>query len=127
MITGTGDDLRLAVIFGPDQPQRFLTAWLGPRSRDAPEPAASDLPTALAHWHRQAGRWDPPVMRHNQVPAGRQMDGDMLLVGIENQALCLWGVPDSGDNPLVCERKTSPEQIGPRPDSASTSSYGTSC
>ncbi len=94
--------------FGPDQPQRFLTAWFGPPSRDAPEPAASDVPAALASWHRQVGRWDPPVIRHNQVPAGREMDGDMLLVGIENQAVWLWGVPDSGGNPLVWERENQP-------------------
>jgi len=70
-----GEDLKLAVTFGPDQPQRFLTAWLGPPSRDAPNPAASDLPTALAEWHRQASRWDAPVMRQNRVPARREMDG----------------------------------------------------
>ena len=75
--------------FGPDQPQRFLTAWLGPPARDAPKSAASDLPAALAQWHRQAGQWDPPVMRQNRVPTRREMDGDMLLAGIESQAVWL--------------------------------------
>jgi len=103
-----GNDLRLAVTFGPDQPQRFLTAWLGPPSRDAPESAASDLPAAMANWHRQAGRWDPPVTRQNRVPASREMDGEMLLAGVENQAVWLWGVPDGGDNPLVWERENEP-------------------
>jgi hypothetical protein len=102
------DDLRLAAAFGPDQPQRFLTAWLGPPPRDAPESAASDLPAALAKWHRQAGRWDLPVMRQNRVPARREMDGEMLLVGVENQAVWLWGVPDGGGNPLVWERENEP-------------------
>lgn len=100
-----GDDLKLAVTFGPDQPQRFLTAWLGPPSRDAPEPAAGDLPAALAQWHRQASRWDPPVIRQNRVPASREMDGDMLLVAVENQAVWLWGVRNDDDNPLAWERE----------------------
>jgi hypothetical protein len=103
-----GDDLRLAVTFGPDQPQRFLTAWFGPPSRDVPESATSDLPAALAQWHRQAGRWDPPVMRQNRVPASREMDGDVLLAGVENQAVWLWGVLDGGGNPLVWERENAP-------------------
>ena len=94
--------------FGPDQPQRFLTAWLGPPTRDVPESAVSDLPAALAEWHRQASRWDSPVMRQNRVPARREMDGDMLLAGVENQAVWLWGVPDSGGNPLVWERENQP-------------------
>jgi hypothetical protein len=96
------------VTFGPDQPQRFLTAWLGPPSRDAPESAASDLPAALANWHRQAGRWNPPLMRQNRVPARREMDGDMLLAGVENQAVWLWGVPDGDGNPPVWERENTP-------------------
>ncbi len=102
------DDLTPAAAFGPDQPQRFLTAWFGTPSRDVPESAAGDLPAALARWHRQAGRWDPPVMRQNHVPARREMDGDMLLVGIETQSVWLWGVPDSGGNPLVWERENKP-------------------
>jgi hypothetical protein len=102
------NDLRLDMTFGPDQPQRLLSAWLGPPLRDVPEPAASDLPAALADWHRQAGRWDPPVMRQNRVPASREMDGDMLLVGVENQAVWLWGVCDEGGNPLVWERENKP-------------------
>jgi hypothetical protein len=100
------DDLKLAAAFGPDQPQRFLTAWLGPPSRDAPESTASDLPAALTEWHRQVGRWDSPVMRQNRVPAHRRMDGDVLLVGLENQGVWLWGVRDEGDNPLVWERES---------------------
>jgi hypothetical protein len=108
IITDVSDDLRLAVTFSPDQPQHFLTAWLGPPSRDMPEPVASDLPAALAKWHRQAGRWDPPVMRQNRVPARREMNGAMLLAGVENQAVWLWGVPDSGGNPMVWERENEP-------------------
>lgn len=102
------DDLTWAAVFGSDQPQRFLTAWLGPPSRDVREPAASDFPAALATWHRQAGRWDPPVMRQNRVPTTREMDGDTLLVGVENQAVWLWGVLDGGGNPLVRERENRP-------------------
>lgn len=102
------DDLKLAMTFGPDQPQRFLTAWLGPPSRDAPESAAHDLPAALADWHRQAGRWDPPAMRQNRVPARREMNGDMLLVGVESQAVWLWGVLEGGSTPSVWERENEP-------------------
>jgi hypothetical protein len=29
-------------------------------------------------------------MRQNRVPARREMDGDMLLAGVENQAVWLW-------------------------------------
>jgi hypothetical protein len=36
------------------------------------------------------------------------MDGEMLLVGVENQAVWLWGVPDGGGNPLVWERENEP-------------------
>ena len=108
IITDVSDDMRLAAAFGPDQPQRFLTAWLGPPPGDAPESAASDLPAALAKWHRQAGRWDSPVMRQNRVPARREVDGEMLLVGVENQAVWLWGTPDGGGNPLVWERENEP-------------------
>jgi hypothetical protein len=99
------DDLKLAVAFGPDQPQRFLTAWLGLPPRRPPESTASDLPAALAEWHRQVGRWDARVMRQNHVSAGRQMDGEMLLVGLENQGVWRWGVRDESDNPLVWERE----------------------
>jgi hypothetical protein len=102
------DDLRLAVTFGTDQPERFLTAWLGPPSRNAAKTATGDLPAALSNWHQQAGRWDPPVMRQNRVPAGREMDGGVLLIGVENQAVWLWGVPDGDDNPPVWERENTP-------------------
>ena len=44
-------------------------------------------------------------MRRNRVPASREMVGQMLLAGIENQAVWLWGVPDSGGNPPVWERE----------------------
>jgi hypothetical protein len=47
-------------------------------------------------------------MRQNRVPARRQMDGDMLLVGVEAQAVWLWGVHDGGGNPLVWERENEP-------------------
>jgi hypothetical protein len=77
-------------------------------------PVSSNPATSLAamfsraDWHRQAGRWDPPVIRQNRVPASREMDGDMLLVGVENQAVWLWGVRDRGGNPLVWERENEP-------------------
>jgi hypothetical protein len=101
------DDLMVVVTFGPDQPQRFLEAWIGPPSRDAAESGAGDLPPALAEWHRQVARWDAPVMRQNRVPAQRELDGDVLLVGVECQAVWLWGVRDSGDNPQVWERENT--------------------
>src|SRR5215469_10993716 len=47
-------------------------------------------------------------MRQNRVPDRREMDDDMLLVGVENQAVWLWGVPDNGDNPPVWERENTP-------------------
>jgi hypothetical protein len=102
------DDLRLAAVFGSDQPQRFLTAWLGPPLRDAPQSTVRGLPGALAEWHRQVGRWDSPVMRQNRVPARRELDGDVLLVGVETQAVLAGGVRDDGDNPLVWERDNVP-------------------
>jgi hypothetical protein len=47
-------------------------------------------------------------MRQNRIPARREMDGDMLLVGVETQAVWLWGAPDGGDNPWVWERENEP-------------------
>jgi len=47
-------------------------------------------------------------MRQNRVPARRQMDGDKLLVGVEAQAVWLWGVQDGGGNPLIWERENYP-------------------
>ena len=47
-------------------------------------------------------------MRQNRVPTRREMDGDMLLVGVETQAVWLWGVRDGADNPLVWERYNEP-------------------
>jgi hypothetical protein len=47
-------------------------------------------------------------MRQNRVPNQREMDGDMLLVGVENQVVWLWGVRDAGDNPSVWERYNEP-------------------
>lgn len=47
-------------------------------------------------------------MRRNRVPASREMDEDILLAGVENQAVWLWGVRDSGSNPLVWERENKP-------------------
>lgn len=37
------------------------------------------------------------------------MDGDLLLVGIEAQAVWLWGVRDAEDGPLVFERENAPD------------------
>lgn len=57
-------------------------------------------------WHEQVGRWGySAVMCQNDVPAQREMDGDVLLVGVENQAVWLWGVRGEGDNPWVIERE----------------------
>lgn len=100
-------------MFGPDQPQRFLTAWFGPPARDVPESTtrfltAAHFPAALAEWHRQVARWDSPVMRQNQVPTRRELQGNMLLVGVENQRVWLWGVQHDSDNPLVWERSNEP-------------------
>ena len=47
-------------------------------------------------------------MRQNRIPAKREMDGDTLLVGVEAQAVWLWGAPDGGDNPWVWERENKP-------------------
>jgi hypothetical protein len=101
------DEVTEAAVFGPDQPQRFLTAWYGPPLRDAPQWVANGLPQALVDWHRQVARWDA-VMRQNQVPFQRTMDADVLLVGIENQHAWLWGVRDDGENPQVWERRNDP-------------------
>jgi hypothetical protein len=108
MIRDVNDEMRAAAVFGLDQPERFLTAWFGPPVRDAPQWDTNGLPLALVEWHRQAARWDSPVMRQNKVPFRRTMNGDVLLVGIENQAVWLWGVRDDGDNPMVWERANDP-------------------
>jgi hypothetical protein len=88
------DDLEAATAFGADQPERFLTAWFGPPARPAAE-VPDELPEPLRRWHQLAGRWDRPLLRQNQIPAERQVDGDLLLVGIETQAVWLWGVDAS--------------------------------
>lgn len=103
----------MAAAFGPDQPQRFLTAWFGPPSRDVPESttrflAAAYFPASLAAWHRQVARWASPVMRQNYVPTRRELRGDMLLVGVESQEVWLWGVQHDSDNPPVWERHNEP-------------------
>src|SRR5215469_8066460 len=102
------DEVGAAAVFGPDQPERFLTAWFGPPARDAPHWVPNGLPLPLVDWHRQVARWDSPVMRQNEVPFQRTMDGDVLLVGIETQHVWLWGVRDDGDNPMVWERANDP-------------------
>jgi hypothetical protein len=108
IIKDVNDELAAVADFGPEQPQRFLSAWFGPPSRDAPQWVANGLPLALVEWHRQVARWDSTVTQQNRVPFERRMDGDMLLVGIENQEVWLWGVPDDGDNPMVWERENTP-------------------
>jgi hypothetical protein len=45
------------------------------------------------------------VMRQNEVPFQRTMDGEVLLVGVETQRVWLWGVRDDDDNPAVWERE----------------------
>jgi len=107
-MTGVIDEVRPAAVFGPDQPERFLTAWFGPPARDAPDWVPNGLPLPLVDWHRQVARWDSPVMRQNEVPFQRTMDGDVLLVGVETQRVWLWGVRDDGDNPMVWERENNP-------------------
>jgi hypothetical protein len=91
MIGDVNDEVWAAAVFGADQPERFLSAWIGPPSRDAPQWVANGLPLALVEWHWQVARWNSPVMRQNRVPFQRTMDGDVLLVGIENEAVWLWG------------------------------------
>lgn len=103
------EEMATAAIFGPDQPERFLTAWFGSPPRDAPEWVANGLPVALVEWHRQVARWDSPVMQQNSVPFQRTMDDDVMLVGIENQRVWLWGVREAGDNPRVWERHNAAE------------------
>jgi hypothetical protein len=107
-MTGVIDEVRTAAVFGPDQPERFLTAWLGPPARDVQHWVPNGLPVALVDWHRQVARWDSPVMRQNEVPSQRTLDGDVLLVGVENQSVWLWGVRDDGDNPMVWEWENDP-------------------
>jgi hypothetical protein len=46
-------------------------------------------------------------MRQNRVPAHRELDGGVLLVGVECQAVWLWGAREPGDNPQVCERENT--------------------
>jgi hypothetical protein len=44
-------------------------------------------------------------MRQNRVESTGYMDGDVLVVGVEAQAVWLWGVRPGDDNPLVLERE----------------------
>jgi hypothetical protein len=44
-------------------------------------------------------------MRQNRVEPTGDMDGDVLVVGVEAQAVWLWGVRPGDDNPLVLERE----------------------
>lgn len=97
------DDLASAIAAGADQPERFLTAWFGP----PPHPAAAvphDLPAPLRRWHQLPSRWDRPLLGQNEIPAKRVMDGEMLVVGIENHAVWLWGIDRSG---AVFERENT--------------------
>jgi hypothetical protein len=126
MITTMSDDLMAVATFGPDQPQRFLEAWLGPPSRDPVGPAACDLPAALAEWHKQTARWDVPVMRQNRVPAQRELDGGVLLVGVECQAVWLWGCAKTAITRRCGSAKTPPECRGLQPVKTWTSSSVTS-
>lgn len=89
------DNIAAAIEFGADQPERFLTAWFGPPSRPAAA-VADGLPEPLRRWHQLASRWDRPLLQQNEIPADPKMDGDLLLVGIETQAVWLWGVDPSG-------------------------------
>lgn len=99
-----------AVTFGPDQPERFLGAWLGEPNRSGANASVSrDLPPQLVRWHQQVARWGhSSVMRQNRVPTTPEMDGDVLLVGVETQAVWLWGIVDDTDNPPVVERENEP-------------------
>lgn len=47
-------------------------------------------------------------MRQNRVPAVRETDDEHLLVGVEAQAVWLWGVRSGHDNPPVFERENEP-------------------
>lgn len=44
-------------------------------------------------------------MHQNLVPDAREVDGDVLLVGVETQAVWLWGVREGDPNPWVLERE----------------------
>lgn len=97
------DDLASAITFGADQPERFLTAWFGPPSQPAAV-VSGDLPAPLRRWRQLASRWDRPLLRQNRIPVAATMDGDMLVVGVETQAVWLWGVDPTG---AVFERENT--------------------
>lgn len=102
-------DLTTAMKFVADQPERFLTCWYGPPQR--PLGKADDSPGAaaeLARFHHQISRWDAAVLTQNSVPAEGQRDEELLLVGVENQGVWLWGVDDGDENPWVLERENAP-------------------
>src|SRR5687767_5370387 len=85
-----------------------LAAWIGPPRGSIQKLQTLDaLPGALVRWHEQVSAWGySAVVHQNEVPAECRMDGDVLLVGIENQAFWVWGVREpSEDNPWVVERE----------------------
>lgn len=98
------DDLVSAFAFGADQPERFLTAWFGPPARPRLTAVLDELPEPLRRWHQLAGRWDQPLLIQNQVPNQAEYDGDLLVVGVETQAVWLWGADDAG---YVFERENT--------------------
>lgn len=108
------DELITAVAFGADQPRRLLTAWLGAPRPDAAanvERPSVTLPRPLVRWHEDVAPWGyASVMQQNRVPDARELDGDVLLAGIETQSVWLWGVREGDPNPWVLERENEPRE-----------------
>ena len=108
------DDWRAAATFEDDL-ERFLTAWYGSPERPSEPVMPTLLPPALAAWHRQAERWDEPITSLNRVLGEHEvwLDGDVLVVYVENECTWLWGVvggqeTDHDEDPVVLERENSP-------------------
>lgn len=96
------------------QPERFLTFWFG-QPAHAPSPDGfDDLPEPLASWQRALRRWHPSPLRQNRLPEQRERDGGHVLVGVETQAVWLWGVRADSDDNEVWERENEPDALWTR-------------
>lgn len=96
-----------ALAWPTGQPERFLRYWFGEPTVDRPHRTFDDLPPSLAAWQRLLQRWQPGVLRQNRLAERLEVDGDVTLVGVEAQAVWLWGVRTGEDASPVHERENA--------------------
>lgn len=59
------------------------------------------MPAEVLHWQQTVARWDATAAPQNTIPTRAEHSGDVLLVGVENQGVWLWGLRDQ----VVVERE----------------------